>query len=76
MPIGVPRVPFRSPGEEDASWIIAEKSRPNKRSKPEVSRKTGMGNKTECTGFLARATSNKTKAGPRHKQKYHGIEKK
>nr|YP_010471650.1 clp protease proteolytic subunit [Didymoplexis pallens]UVG41007.1 clp protease proteolytic subunit [Didymoplexis pallens] len=21
MPIGVPRVPFRSPGEEDASWI-------------------------------------------------------
>nr|YP_009336407.1 clp protease proteolytic subunit [Nicotiana otophora]ALT14502.1 clp protease proteolytic subunit [Nicotiana otophora]ANQ46342.1 clpP [Pogostemon cablin]ATL60690.1 ATP-dependent Clp protease proteolytic subunit [Rondeletia odorata] len=21
MPIGVPKVPFRSPGEEDASWV-------------------------------------------------------
>ncbi|KAG9460070.1 hypothetical protein H6P81_chloro000014 (chloroplast) [Aristolochia fimbriata] len=21
MPIGVPRVPFRNPGEEDAVWI-------------------------------------------------------
>jgi hypothetical protein len=25
-------------------------------SKPEVLRKTGMGNETECTGFLARTT--------------------
>jgi hypothetical protein len=36
--------------------IIAEKSRPNKISKPEVSQKTRMENKTECTGFLARTT--------------------
>ncbi|KAF1856606.1 hypothetical protein Lal_00038472 [Lupinus albus] len=44
--------------------LTAEKSRPNKRSKPEVSRKTGMGNKTECTGFFARATIKpETKAG-------------
>jgi len=21
MPIGVPKVPFRSPGDEDASWV-------------------------------------------------------
>lgn len=21
MPVGVPKVPFRSPGEEDASWV-------------------------------------------------------
>lgn len=21
MPIGIPKVPFRSPGEEDASWV-------------------------------------------------------
>uniref|UniRef100_A0A1Y3BXI8 ATP-dependent Clp protease proteolytic subunit n=1 Tax=Helianthus annuus TaxID=4232 RepID=A0A1Y3BXI8_HELAN len=24
MPIGVPKVPFRSPGEEDASWVDSE----------------------------------------------------
>jgi hypothetical protein len=35
-----------------------------KNVKTEVSRKTGMGNKTECTGFLARATIKpETKAG-------------
>uniref|UniRef100_A0A7N0UPB3 Uncharacterized protein n=1 Tax=Kalanchoe fedtschenkoi TaxID=63787 RepID=A0A7N0UPB3_KALFE len=24
MPIGVPKVPFRNPGEEDASWISSD----------------------------------------------------